>query len=66
MKHVCMFLCVLALVACGGSQDYEQRQKYIDTCIIEAGPQAERNNIINYCEAKWRQSQRDAQSHLKR
>ncbi len=60
MKRVCVFLCALAMTACGGSYNDEQKLEYIDRCIIEVGPQSERNNVSDYCYAKWRQSQRDA------
>jgi hypothetical protein len=59
MKWICVALCALALTACGGSYDYEQMRAYVDQCIIETGPQTERNNVTDYCQAKWRQSQRD-------
>jgi len=54
-----MALAAALLVGCGGSYVDEKRQEYIDKCIIEAGPQSEKNNVTEYCYAKWRQSQRE-------
>lgn len=51
--------CALLLAACGGSFDNEERQEYIDKCIIEAGSQTDRDNVHGYCAAKWRQLQRE-------
>jgi len=60
LKWVCALLCaVVLLVSCGGLSDDTRRQEYIDKCIIEAGPQSEKNNVTDYCYAKWRQSQRE-------
>jgi len=58
------FICVAVLVAtllssCGGSYDDEKRQQYLDKCVIEAGPQSDKNNVHEYCLAKWRESQRE-------
>jgi hypothetical protein len=59
MKRLCIALLALLLVACGGSYSEEVKQEYIDKCIIKAGPQPEDDNVLNYCLAKWRQSQRE-------
>jgi hypothetical protein len=59
MKSISIALVALLLAGCGGSYDDEKRQEYIDKCIIEAGPQTEKNNVTEYCFAKWRQSQRE-------
>jgi hypothetical protein len=59
MKAVFIALVALLLAGCGGSYDDQKRQEYIDKCIIEAGPQTEKNNVTEYCYAKWRQSQRE-------
>lgn len=57
--RLAVLLFVTFLAACGGSYDDEKRQQYIDKCIIEAGPQSEKNNVADYCYAKWRESQRE-------
>lgn len=59
MKGISIVLVALLLAGCGGSYDDPKRQEYIDKCIIEAGPQTEKNNVTEYCYAKWRQSQRE-------
>lgn len=59
MKRLLVILALSVLVGCGGSFDDSERLQYIDKCIIEAGPQSEHNNVMDYCYAKWRQSQRE-------
>lgn len=59
IRHAFMASLVAFLVGCGGSYDDQKRQEYIDKCIIEAGPQTEKNNVTDYCYAKWRQSLRE-------
>lgn len=54
-----MMLAALLLACCGGSYDDLKRQEYIDKCTIEAGPHTDKNNVHEYCLAKWRQSQRE-------
>lgn len=51
--------CALLLAACGGSLDNEERQEYIDKCIIEAGPRSDRDDVHGYCAAKWCELQRE-------
>lgn len=59
-RYYALLLLFAALLgSCGGSYDDEKRQQYIDKCIIEAGPQSEKNNVTDYCYAKWRESQRE-------
>lgn len=58
-RWICLLVCALAISACGGSYDYQQRRDYVDKCIVETGPQTEHNNVTDYCEAKWRLSQRE-------
>lgn len=56
--RVCVLLaCVLPLGSCGNN--YEERVAYIDKCVIEAGLQSECNNVKDYCNAKWHESQRE-------
>lgn len=53
-------VCLAVLLAgCGGTLDDEKRQEFIDKCTIEAGPHTDKNNVHEYCLAKWRQSQRE-------
>jgi hypothetical protein len=59
MKRLAVVLIALALVGCGGSYDEEARQAYLDKCIVELGPQHTRFVALDYCLAKWRQSQRE-------
>ena len=60
MKRTMSILALLAvlLAGCGGGYSTARQQEFIDKCIIEAGPQSEKNNVAEYCRAKWRQSQR--------
>ena len=59
-QRVSWFLiAVTLLTGCGSTYDYEKQQAYIDKCIIESGPQSAQNNVLEYCRAKWRQSQRE-------
>ena len=59
-RRICAALCAVALAACGATAEYKQMHEYIDKCIAEVGPQNEHNNVIDYCNAKYRQSQRNA------
>lgn len=60
IKAIAIVVLGAALMAgCGGSYDDEKRQQFIDKCIIEAGPQSDKNNVYEYCLAKWRESQRE-------
>jgi hypothetical protein len=60
MRRLFIVTCVAVLLSgCGGSFDDEKRQEYIDKCIIDAGPHTDKNNVLEYCLAKWRQSQRE-------
>lgn len=62
MKRVMYSIVIAAalLAGCGGTYpDDEKRQEYIDKCTIEAGPHTDKNNVHEYCLAKWRQSQRE-------
>lgn len=60
MKWLLSATLALSLLAgCGDSFDLEQQQEYIDKCLIEAGPHAPGSNALEYCRAKWRQSQRE-------
>jgi hypothetical protein len=59
MKTIYMVIAAAFLVSCGGSYDDEKRQEYIDKCVIEAGPHADKSNVYQYCLAKWRQSLRE-------
>lgn len=47
------------LAACGGSFDDEERQEYIDKCVIGIGPRTDRDTAHEYCLAKWRELQRE-------
>lgn len=59
MRRVILTFALFFLVGCTPTDEMERRQEYIDRCIIEAGPQPERNNVSEYCRAKFRQSERD-------
>lgn len=59
IKRALIMVLAAFLVACGGTpEDSQKRQEYIDKCLIEAGPHADKN-AFEYCAAKWRQSQRE-------
>jgi hypothetical protein len=58
IRWLAVVFAAVLLAGCGGADD-QKRQEFIDKCIIEAGPQTEKNNVTDYCYAKWRQSQRE-------
>lgn len=59
LRRLAVVSIVAILAGCGSSPNDEKREQYIDQCIIDAGPQSEKNNVRDYCFAKWRQSQRE-------